>query len=199
MKNKMRIEHIKEEKAGRCIIYLEDGLSFPLGKKEIKNLDLSEGSELRPEQLEWILDELVFVRGRNYLICLLASRDYTTKEIEQKLIKAEYPDCIIERVLSYGLEKRYLDDYRYASDYIRVNQGRKSVRQLMYQLEEKGIDSSILGQIEAEDDKEELFPKVKRYYEKKQGTPYEKSAKTCQYFMRKGYSLSLIKELIREL
>lgn len=141
---------------------------------------------------------MVFPRGRNYLIYLLASRDYTTKEVEQKLRKAEYPDLVIEQIIGYGITKHYLDDYQYAMDYIRLHKSGKSIRQLMYKLKEKGIPSYILNQIEEEDDREELLPKVRRYWEKKSGTPFEKKAKTCQYFMRKGYSAGLIRELIDE-
>jgi SOS response regulatory protein OraA/RecX len=55
-----------------------------------------------------------------------------------------------------------------------------------------------LNQLEAEDDREELLPKVQRYYEKKAGSSYERRGKTYQYFVRKGYSSGLIRDLIRE-
>ncbi|MCI5596159.1 MAG: RecX family transcriptional regulator [Lachnospiraceae bacterium] len=195
----MKIDRLEEGTSGKYIIHLEDGTTFPIGKKESRNLELVEGKDLSIDQLEWIYEELVFPRGRNYLIYLLSSRDYTIKEIEEKFIKAGYPTTVIEQVIAYGVEKHYLDDLRYAEDYIRCHKGKKSIRQLCYLLERKGIPSCLLQQIPLEDDKEELMPMVKKYYEKKNGTPYERKAKTCQYFVRKGYSFSLIKELIWEL
>lgn len=195
----MKIGRLEEGTSGKYIIHLEDGTTFPIGKKECRNLELTEGKDLSDDQLEWIYEELVFPRGRNYLIYLLSSRDYTTKEIEDKLRKAGYPAPVTEQVIEYGMEKHYLDDLRYAEDYIRCHKGKKSIRQLCYQLEKKGISSYLLQQLSLEDEKEELVPMVKKYYEKKIGTPYEKQAKTCQYFVRKGYSFSLIKEIIWEL
>lgn len=195
----MKVERIEDGKAGRVIVHLSEGLSFPLGKKECRNLEIEKGREFSWEQISWILEELVFPRGRNYLIYLLASKDYTIKEIEGKLRKAQYPDVVIEQVVSYGVEKHYLDDLRYAEDYVRTHKDGKSVRQLIYKLQEKGIPSSVLNELEAEDDRENLLPKVRRYYEKKTGGAYERRGKTYQYFVRKGYSSGLIKELLREL
>ena len=140
-----------------------------------------------------------FIRGRNYLIHLLAVRDYTTKEIENKLKKEDYPDEVVEEVIQYGLERHYLDDMRYAEDYIRFRQGSKSIRQLKYQLSQKGIANYILDQIEVEDSREELLEQVIRYRNKKAGTDYEKDAKTYQYFVRKGYNSSLVKDILRNI
>ena len=150
--------------------------------------------------MEHVVNEKkTFQRGRNYLIYLLSARDYTTKEIENKLKKAEYSDEVIEEVIQYGLEKHYLDDMRYAEDYIRLKKSTKSIRQLKYQLSRKGIPDFILNQIEESDDKEELQNKIYKYREKKTGTEYEKDAKTYQYFVRKGYNSSIIKELLRNI
>lgn len=138
-----------------------------------------------------------FTRGRNYLIYLLAARDYTTKEIEKKLQKADYEEEVIAEIIQYGLEKHYLDDLRYAEDYIRCKKGTKSIRQLKYQLAQKGIPNYLLDQIEEEDSREELYDKVLRYRSKKTGTSYERDGKTYQYFVRKGYNGGLVKEILR--
>lgn len=138
-----------------------------------------------------------FTRGRNYLIYLLAARDYTTKEIENKLRKADYEDEVIAEVIQYGLEKHYLDDLRYAQDYIRFKKGTKSIRQLKYQLSQKGISNYLLDQIEEQDSREELYEKVLRYRSKKTGSSYERDGKTYQYFLRKGYNGGLVKEILR--
>ena len=195
----MRIVRLEEASAGRIFVHLEDNTCFPVGRKEVRNLELSEGKDMTEEQLLWIYQELVFPRGRNYLIYLLAARDYTEKEVTDKLRSSHYPDYIIEEILSYGREKHYLDDFRYAQDYIAIRKASKSIRQLKYQLSMKGISDDILSQIEEQNDAEELFPVVKRYWEKKKGTLYEKNAKTYQYFVRKGYDSSLIKEIIRQI
>lgn len=156
-------------------------------------------SGMEEEQKKAPRGEKNFTRGRNYLIHLLSVRDYTTKEIETKLKKAEYSDEIVEEVIQYGLERHYLDDIRYAEDFIRFRKGSKSIRQLKYQLSQKGIANYILDQIEAEDDQDELYDKVVRYREKKAGTDYEKDAKTYQYFVRKGYNSSLVKDILRNI
>lgn len=194
----MRIVRLEEASAGRYFIHLEDGTSFPLGRKESKHLELSEGKELTEDQIQWIYEEFVFPRGRNYLIYLLAARDYTEREVKDKLRKAHYPEEIIEEILNYGREKHYLDDLRYAQDYIFSRKSSKSIRLLKYQLSMKGISDSVLSQIEADNGAEDLFPVVELYWKKKKGNSYEKSAKTYQYFVRKGYNSSLVKELIRQ-
>lgn len=195
----MRIIRLEEASAGRYFVHLEDGSTFPIGRKEGRSLELSEGIELEPQKLQWIYDELVFPRGRNYLICLLAARDYTEKEIMDKLKKAHYPESIIEDILLYGREKHYLDDLRYAQDFVASRKASKSMRQLKYQLSMKGIPASVLTQLEEQNDADDLFPIVERYWEKKKGTVYEKNAKTYQYFVRKGYDSSLVKDVIQQI
>ena len=195
----MRIVRLEDASAGRHFVHLEDGSSFPIGRKESRNLELFEGVELEPEKLQWIYDELVFPRGRNYLICLLAARDYTEKEVTDKLKKAHYPDCMIEEILLYGRERHYLDDQRYAEDYIAVRKATKSIRQLKYQLSMKGISPYILAGIEEQNDADDLLLMVERYWNKKKGTAYEKNAKTYQYFVRKGYDSSILKDIIQQI
>ena len=39
----MRIVRLEEASTGRYFIHLEDGTSFPVGRKESRNLELSEG------------------------------------------------------------------------------------------------------------------------------------------------------------
>ena len=195
----MQVIRLEEASGGRYIVYMEDGISFPIGRKEGKNLELEEGKELSADQLEWIFNELVFPRGRNYLICLLAGKDYTIKEVRDKLVKACYPPSVIEDIICYGVEKHYLDDFRYASDYIRLRKSGKSIRQLKYQLSMKGISSVVLSQIEEQNEEEDLYPKICRYMERQKGNEYERKAKTYQYFVRKGYNSSFIKEIIGKL
>lgn len=195
----MKIVKLEDGKNGKNFVYLEDSTVFPIGKKECRNLELKEEKELSKEQLEWIFRELVFMRGRNYLIHLLASRDYTVKEIEDKLRKARYPDFVIEEIISYGIEKHYLDDLRYAEDYIRFRKGSKSIRQLKYQLSLKGISDDVLNQMEEDDDRKELEQQILKYRDKKSGSDFEKDAKTYQHFVRKGYNSGIIKELLRNI
>ena len=195
----MQIVRLEEATSGRYFVHLDDGSVFPIGRRESNKLELEEGKELAEEQLQWIYEELVFPRGRNYLICLLAARDYTEKEVADKLKKACYPEHIIEEILVYGRDRHYLDDLRYAQDYINLRKASKSIRLLKYQLSMKGIPDWILSQIEEYNDAEDLLPVVERYWQKKKGTVYEKNAKTYQYFSRKGYDSSLIKDLIRQI
>ena len=79
----MRIVRLEEASAGRCFIHLEDGNSFPLGRKESRQLELSEGKDLTEDQIKWIYEELVFPRGRNYLIYLLAARDLLAPDMDK--------------------------------------------------------------------------------------------------------------------
>lgn len=195
----MRIVRLEEASAGRYFVHLEDGTVFPIGRKDSRNLELSEGTDLELQKLQWIYEELVFPRGRNYLVCLLASRDYTEKEVTDKLKKAHYPETIIEQILLYGRERHYLDDYRYAEDYIAARKSSKSIRQLKYQLSMKGISASILSQLDEQNDPDDLLPMVEAYWNKKKGTSYEKNGKTYQFFVRKGYDSSIIKEIIRQI
>ena len=77
---------------------------------------------------------------------LLEKRDYTEKELRQKLEngKTEYTEEQIDGAIAYVKSFRYVDDGRYACKYIEAMQSRKSRRQIEQELYQKGVDRELI-------------------------------------------------------
>jgi len=128
---------------------------------------------------------------------LLSKRDYTVRELLQKMRVRYKRSSIVEnqlqKVISKLSELGYLDDYSYANSYIRMKKklGRKRIE---YELNLKGIDSSTINAIYGEQEMDEkkiisdLFHKVKNRERDKQ----------IAYFMRRGFKLSDILDVLKE-
>ena len=65
----------------------------------------------------------------------------------KKLKDDGYPQSVTERVLSFLQEYHFIDDNAYTANYIHVNKGRKSKRQITYELQQKGVDRDQIRQI----------------------------------------------------
>ena len=70
---------------------------------------------------------------------LLLYRDRTEKELRERLLEAGFDEKEAEKGISYVASFGYLNDRRYAENYVFGMQGRKSRCQIRRELEEKGV------------------------------------------------------------
>lgn len=73
---------------------------------------------------------------------LLEKKDYTEQELRRKLEngRTPYGEEEIEAALEYVRGFHYVDDSRYAENYIEAMKSRKSKRQIQQELFQKGVD-----------------------------------------------------------
>ena len=133
----------------------------------------------------------------NYALKLLDRKDYTEKELENKLIKKFGDESReeIETVLSYLKEKGFLDDRRYCENYVyfRLKRG-YGKRRVEYELKNKGLDEGIIKDALEETDEqiEDVFLKrLKQLKGKKR-----KRAKLYEFMIRRGFESDRIIELL---
>jgi regulatory protein len=131
----------------------------------------------------------------------LEHQDRTEHQLRKKLVDLFYPEEIVDDTISYVKGYRYIDDVRYAVNYIEYRKEGKSMRQLQQELARKGISredfQNAAEQIESPD--EEL--QVRRWLEKKhyQGREADQKERERMYrfLLRKGYSSSVIGRVMR--
>ena len=106
----------------------------------------------------------------------------------QKLQKDGYPDDVIREVMSFLEEYHFVDDSSYTENYIHVNKSRKSPRQIVFELQQKGVDKDTISRMleEApinEDDNSPGFIKEKNRRTDPSGL--ERKAETGCFFRQK--------------
>lgn len=134
---------------------------------------------------------------------LLESRDYTEKQLRDKLKmgKTPYTEEEIDGAIAYVKSYHYVDDGRYARKYIECMGARKSRRQITQELYQKGVDRELVEAAfdEAEEIQEEAL--IKGWMEKKHFDPENADIKERQrmygFLMRKGFSGTEIGRALR--
>ena len=71
----------------------------------------------------------------------VAGREYTTSQLRTKLQQGFYPAEIIEQAIAYVAGFHYIDDLRYAVDYITYHEDSRSRRRIEQDLQGRGIGS----------------------------------------------------------
>lgn len=188
----MVIERVEEYGKGKVTVYLEDGSSFAMYRRELRHFDLEPGAELTSEQFETIHRDILMPRARKRAMHLLEQMDRTEAQLCEKLRQNGYPEDIVEDAIAYVKKFHYVDDLRYASNYVRCRSQSKSWRQLSLELMRKGISREIVEQALGEEYEEaDETAKIMRWVEKKHydaGTAdFKEKQKMYQFLMRKGF------------
>lgn len=188
----MQILQITPLDKKRSKLLLDNGTAFALYKGEIQALTLEEGNELTPGQYQEIYSEILTKRAKRRLLYLLGKMDRTEAQIRQKLQQGCYPEEIIENAISYARDLHYLDDARYARNYVRSNWEKKSLEKIRMDLRSRGIQRELADQaLELErpsENEQDLILKwaKKKNYSRETATPKEKQH-MYQFLMRKGF------------
>lgn len=124
----------------RYRIYLDGQFAFVLYKGELRQFQIEEGQELSEENYRHIITQILPKRAKLRSMNLLQSRDYTRRQLEDKLKQGDYPPECIDEAIAYVKSYGYIDDGRYAKDFIEYNLQSKSRTRIENDLLGKGID-----------------------------------------------------------
>lgn len=179
----------------RYKVVLEGNIQFVLYKGELNRYHIRQGEEVSDEAFQSIFNEILPKRAKLRCMNLLKSRDYTKKQLEDKLKQGGYPPDIINEAISYVESYGYIDDERYARDFIEYNISSKSRTRIGNDLMKKGIGKELirkafdeLEDIGVEIDEEDMIHKLllKKNYDSQTATSDERR-KMFSFLYRKGF------------
>ncbi len=136
----MKVKEIKSYSRGRYKVCLEGEADFILYAKELNKYDISEEKDLSEEDYREIMEEILIPRAKKRAMHLLEKMDRTEDNLEKKLSEGGYPKEAIDEAVSYVKSFNYVNDERYAQNYIRSYQGKRSKERIRTDLIQKGID-----------------------------------------------------------
>jgi regulatory protein len=186
-------------------VYLEQEYAFLLYGGDIRRYQLAEGQELSAETYQKLTGELLPKRAKMRCMHLLETRDYTEKELREKLERGGYSRESTEAAIAYVTSYGYLDDTRYAARYIDTYGDRKSRRLIEQELLRKGISRDILVQSRSEEDsftrranEEDMIRKLleKKHFDPQSADEKERH-RLYAMLVRKGFEASAIAEALR--
>ena len=128
-------------------------------------------------------------------------QDRCKKEIFAKIDSFELSESDKDFIVGFLQDEGYINDERYCRSYVKskLNLKKWGINKIKLSLVTKGIDRTIIDKVVSEIDqgsyKEELVNLLKN---KKinESDPYKRKAKLIRYAVGKGYSLSMVMEVL---
>ncbi len=195
------IEQVKN-KAKRYRIRLDNGADFVLYRGEMLQMGLAEDEEITTQQYEALLTDILIPRAKARTMHLLEKQDRTESNIRQKLREGGYPMEAIDEAVAYAASYHYVDDRRYAENYIYFHKDSKSCQRLKQDLLRKGIAKEVVeAALEEgyETDERGLIAELlaKKHYNPEEADQKER-AKMYRFLASRGFSPGDIMDALRD-
>ncbi len=135
--------------------------------------------------------EACLKRAEHRLLFLLEKRDYTYKQLQDKLRRGGYTEDVISEALEYVNRLGFINDRAYAARYIEAKKSRKSLRCIESELYNRGIDRETVKSCLEEAGEIDETEGIRRLLEKRhydaETAGYEERQKQFAYLSQKGY------------
>ena len=185
---------------GRYKVYIEDRPAFVLYRGELNRLGIREGEGITEGNLREIQEEILPLRAKKRAINLLQKREYTTAALREKLRDGEYPEACVEEAVAYVESYGYVDDLRYARDFIVYNLDRKSRMRIEQDLMRKGIQKdsvrAVFEELEEEGTRQDEASMIRTLLDKKKydakNADVQEKQRMYAFLYRKGFHADAI-------
>lgn len=200
----MIVTSLEEHTKGRKKVFLDGEYAFTLYSRECKAYGVIPGEELAPEDLRLIREEVLPKRAKLRAMELLQKKTYTKAELAEKMRKGMTPEDCIEKAIAYVESYGYLDDKRYARDYIFYKGRTQSRKRIEQDLMRKGIDKDVINRAYDEVREEDHLPSAaelirkelaKKHFDPEAAT-FEEKRKIMAYLYRKGFPSEEIRRAV---
>ena len=201
----MIVTDITEFDKKRSKVYIDGEYAFILYKGELRDYSIKVGSEISNIAYNEIVEELLPKRATKRAMNLLQKKDYTEKKLRDKLAEGLYSDDCIDAAIEYVKSYKYLDDDRFARDYIIYHLENKSKNRIVQDLSNKGIDKEailrIFDEVYSDYDSEEVenaeYQQIEKLLEKKHYSSdmdFKEKQKIMAFLFRRGYNMDSIRK-----
>lgn len=187
----MQIQDMITVNSKKIRVELDNGVSFVLYKGECARLALNCGDELSEEQWDEICGQILTRRAKKRGMYLLQRMDRTEKQLKDALSANGYPQEAVDAAVDYVKSFHYIDDGRYARNYIRSRQESRSRSRIRMDLLSKGVSSAVIDEAMEEEytaDQRMLIGKLlkKKGYDPSEADPAMKQ-KIMRFLLSRGF------------
>ena len=196
----MKIIAISHRKMGLSALVLDDGQEILVDTELLLSKGISEKSEI--DDIEKLLYESDFKRAKSRGFWYLSRRDYSKKELTDKLVSGGFSHSAAVAAVEKICEMGYVDDQAYAERLFEQlsERGLSSKREVIEKLRLKGVPSEIIKQISENfpsDEEEKIKELIGKRYAGRLATE-DGTRKVFAALIRKGFQFSDVKRAIRE-
>ena len=138
-----------EKRRNKIILYFDETEKIEIYYDVYLNLSILKGDEISPKKIEEIKLANAEFEVKNSAFRYLSNRNHSIFELKNKLKKKGFHSQIIEKVIRYLIDKKYLNDLTFAKSFVRNRvEGRKEgVMKITSELYRKGISREIIAEV----------------------------------------------------
>ena len=196
----MTVTALESKNRGRYRVYLDGEFAFVLYRGELRSLRIAEGEDLSEADYQKVVEEILPKRATVRAMNLLQKKMFAEEELRRKLQDGEYPENAVDAAMEYVISYGYVDDVRYATDYIRYHGQDRSRKRMEQDLARKGIrrDDFEKAWMECEDlglasdENAQILTLLSKKHYDPETCSREDASKLANYLLRKGYSYESI-------
>lgn len=200
MKTITKIE-LQKNNPNKVSIFIDELFAFGAFVDDLLDYGIKKGMTLTEEEYNNLVEKLQFRKAKYKALEYLGTGNKTEMQIRKKLCEKEFDENVIALVIDFLEEYRYIDDENFAlrySDYHSKSK-RKSIKQIKYELYQKGVDNKYFGNTLEENEKveqENIQYFLNKYKYNEEIDPVKKN-KILNRLLRKGFRYDSIKKIIK--
>lgn len=200
----MLVTDIVDASKTRSRVFVDGSFAFVLYKGELRKYHIEKEKEIAEADYSELMEKVLPKRAKLRSMNLLQSREYTEKQLKDKLLQGGYPEQIAEEALEYVKSYHYVDDDRYAATYIEYHAESKSRQRIIQDLMRKGISRECIETqwqkaeelgVSVNEEKMILEILEKKNYSDKEADIRERR-KMYGFLLRKGFSCEKIRKVM---
>lgn len=191
--------HVQKKNKERFSLFHEDRFLLGVSSQTLVKCSLKKGTLLTADVIEHILAVEQYHKAKDYCLGLLSLRDHSVKELILKGIKKGFFKETLERITQELQQQRYLDDQRFASNFMHdaIEFKKWSLTKIKVELQKKGVNKAIINELLSDLDdsiwKEQIVGLVQKNKAKfRRADLSKRKKKIYDYLARKGYNSTLI-------
>ena len=201
---KITSKEIQKNNPHRFSVFIDGKYAFGIDEEDWFRLKLYVGKELAESDIEEINEQCNFTKAKKQAIKYILYKARTSFEVVKKLEILGYDEDIIEKVVQELKSLSYIDDELYVEKYIKdaINLKKYGNHRIKIELQRKGIKDDIINKKLEElniDEKEQLRFMIEKRINRYQSIELKTLNKLRSYFIRRGYNLSDINNLLQEI
>ncbi len=186
----------------RINVYIDHEFAF--GISRFVGAWLKKGELIEESKIQMLLESDLYEKALQKALHFIAYQPRTEKEIREKLAKNEFEESVIEKVLAELNEKGYLNDVRFAHDWVETRSASKprSRSFYSYELKRKGLSETAIGEAleTAPEDSELAFALGCKYLNRFANLDDAQFQKKMQGVLaRRAFSYEIIRQTITQL
>ena len=183
-------------------VELDQQFAFVLYKGELAKFGIREMEEIPEEQYEKIRTEVILKRAKLRAMHLLTDMARTESGLREKQKQGMYPEDLIDAAIDYVKSFGYLDDNRYAEQFVESRKGSKSKQEIRALLLQKGIrkekiDRALEKCWQEEDSAEAIRALIRKKRVDLSQASEQEIQRLYAFFGRKGFRFEDVRQVIQ--